>query len=61
MTVLRDSWEETSFELEKLQANPKCVIQEQTALKERLEPPFHIPFESEIINFVPKGRDASMC
>ncbi|KAJ8298146.1 hypothetical protein KUTeg_024677 [Tegillarca granosa] len=59
MVVLRDSWEETSFEIEKLQANPKCVVQEQAALKERLEPPFHIPFESEIINFVPKGRDAS--
>ena len=29
MTVLRDLWEATSFELEKLQCNPQCVAEEQ--------------------------------
>ncbi|XP_062608746.1 phosphoribosylformylglycinamidine synthase-like isoform X1 [Saccostrea cucullata] len=59
MTVLRDIWEETSFQLEFLQANPKCVTQEQTGLKERLEPPYHVPFESEIISFSQRGRPTS--
>ncbi|XP_078326512.1 phosphoribosylformylglycinamidine synthase-like isoform X4 [Crassostrea virginica] len=57
MTVLRDVWEETSFQLERHQTNPKCVTQEQAGLKERLEPPYHVPFESEIISFTPKGRN----
>lgn len=60
MTVLRDVWEETSFQLERHQTNPKCVTQEQAGLKERLEPPYHVPFESEIISFTPKGRNTSM-
>lgn len=57
MTVLRDVWEETSFQLERYQTNPKCVTQEQAGLKERLEPQYHVPFESEIISFTPKGRN----
>lgn len=58
--VLRDSWEETSFQLEKLQTNPQCVEEEQMGLKERLQPHYHVPFESEIITFHPKGSDPSM-
>lgn len=60
MTGLRDIWEETSFQLERFQTDYQCVQQEQQGLKERLEPPYHIPFESEIISFVPRGRPTSM-
>lgn len=36
---LRDLWESTSFELEKLQCNPKCALQEKQQLKLRREAP----------------------
>ena len=46
MTVLKDTvenlreiWEATSFELEKLQSNPKCALQEREQLKLRREVP----------------------
>ena len=35
LATLRDVWEATSFELEKLQANPACVAQEQASLATR--------------------------
>lgn len=60
MTILRDIWEETSFQLERHQANPKCVAQEQAGLKERVDPPYHVPYESEIISFTVRGRTTSM-
>ncbi len=44
MPVLRDIWEETSHELEKLQANPSCAKQERNTLKERTSPPFSLSF-----------------
>jgi len=44
MPVLRDIWEETSFELEKLQCNPECVEQEKNALKDRKGPSYHLSF-----------------
>jgi hypothetical protein len=60
MTVLRDMWEDTSFQLEYYQTDKSCVQQEQLGLKERLEPPYHVPFESEIVSFVPRGRPESI-
>ncbi|XP_048244278.1 phosphoribosylformylglycinamidine synthase-like [Haliotis rufescens] len=42
--VLRDIWEETSFQLERLQANPHMVQQEQEGLKSRRFPPYQLPF-----------------
>ena len=33
MTVLRDLWEEMSFQLEKRHRNPECVVQEEAGLK----------------------------
>lgn len=42
---LRDVWEETSHQLEKLQANPKCVEEEGKGLAERKAPPFKITFD----------------
>ena len=35
----RTVWEETSFQLDKRQANPKCVEEERTGLASRQVPP----------------------
>jgi phosphoribosylformylglycinamidine synthase len=45
MTVLRDVWEATSFQLEKRQRNPKCVHQEEVGLKLRHAPHWKLTFE----------------
>jgi len=42
---LRDIWEATAFELERLQANPECVAQEQAGLRQRSAPPYRLSFE----------------
>lgn len=47
MADLRDIWEATSFELEKLQANPGCVAQEQEGLKLRKSAPYDLTFDAE--------------
>ena len=44
---LRDLWEETSYRLERLQANPDCVQQERDTLPERTGPRFTVPFIPE--------------
>jgi len=41
---LRDLWEETSFRLDRLQANPACVEEEASGLWHRSGPKFHVPF-----------------
>ena len=56
MVVLRDMWEETSFQLERRQANPGCVTQEQEGLRERREPVYQVPFEPDMVHIVPKGK-----
>ncbi|XP_033111209.1 phosphoribosylformylglycinamidine synthase-like [Anneissia japonica] len=48
MTSLRDVWEETSFQLERLQANPKCVEEEQKNLANRTTPPFKLTFDPSV-------------
>jgi phosphoribosylformylglycinamidine synthase len=45
MTVLRDLWEATSFQLEKRQRNPKCVVQEEEGLKSRRAPEWKLTYE----------------
>ncbi|XP_038056272.1 phosphoribosylformylglycinamidine synthase-like [Patiria miniata] len=45
MTVLRDAWEETSFRLEALQANPECVTEERLGLGQRVAPPYKLTFD----------------
>jgi hypothetical protein len=45
MTELRDVWEETSFELEKLQCNQVCVSQEKKNLKNRSAPAYKVTFD----------------
>jgi len=47
MRDLRDLWEETSFQLDHLQANPDCVEQERTGLRDRTGPRFAVPFTPE--------------
>ncbi|KAK6975500.1 phosphoribosylformylglycinamidine synthase [Biomphalaria glabrata] len=47
MTELRDMWEETSFVLERMQSNPKCVQQEQSGLKHRKEPNYVVTFDPD--------------
>ncbi|MGM0668198.1 MAG: phosphoribosylformylglycinamidine synthase [Gemmatimonadota bacterium] len=44
MPVLRDIWEETSYQLERLQANPELVEEERRDLRDRKGPTFHVPF-----------------
>ncbi len=44
---LRDLWEETSYRLDRLQANPDCVDQERTGLRKRTGPQYSLPFTPE--------------
>ncbi|MDE2998112.1 MAG: phosphoribosylformylglycinamidine synthase [Gemmatimonadota bacterium] len=41
---LRDLWEETSYRLERIQANPRCVEQERLSLSRRKTPAYTLPF-----------------
>lgn len=41
---LRDLWEETSYRLERIQANPRCVEQERVSLRRRKAPAYTLPF-----------------
>lgn len=47
MPVLRDVWEATGFELEKLQCNPECAIQEHEGLASRTGPTWHLTYTPE--------------
>lgn len=44
MTSLRDVWEATSFQLARLQSNPKCVMVEESSLSARKTPPYSLSF-----------------
>ena len=41
---LRDVWEATGFQLERLQAAEECVEAEQAGLAQRTAPQWHLPF-----------------
>jgi len=45
---LRLLWEETSFQLEKLQCNPQCVEDEKICLSERTTPQYNMSFTPRI-------------
>ncbi|ETE69596.1 Phosphoribosylformylglycinamidine synthase, partial [Ophiophagus hannah] len=47
VSTLRNWWEATSFQLEKLQANPDCVAQEEMGLSKRTEPNFTLTFNPQ--------------
>ncbi|MBZ3888399.1 Phosphoribosylformylglycinamidine synthase [Sciurus carolinensis] len=40
---LRALWEETSFQLDRLQAEPHCVAEEEQGLRERMGPSYFLP------------------
>jgi phosphoribosylformylglycinamidine synthase len=44
MRVLRDIWEETSYHLDRLQANPVCVDEEKKVNFDRKGPQYHLSF-----------------
>lgn len=52
-TELRDVWEATGFELEKLQANEESVAEEQSNLKHREAPKWHLSFTP---TFTPESK-----
>jgi len=47
MPELRDLWEETSYRLDLLQANPECVEQEREGLRLRSDPGYRLSFNPE--------------
>lgn len=49
MRTLRDTWEATSFALDRLQANPACVAAEKAGLSKRTGMNF------DVVNFTPKN------
>jgi phosphoribosylformylglycinamidine synthase len=55
---LRDLWEATAFELERLQANPACVEQERTGLRKRWGPRYRLSFTPRVTPAEILGRRA---
>lgn len=49
MADLRDTWEATSFQLERLQCIPRCVEEEESGLRHRKAPPYKLSFTPEPI------------
>ena len=47
MVELRRLWEETSYQLERLQADPACVDQEKEQIYQRSGPSYHLSFTPE--------------
>ena len=45
LACLRALWEGTSFQLDRLQANPECVNQEEAGLARRTQPYFKLTFD----------------
>ncbi|XP_061744511.1 phosphoribosylformylglycinamidine synthase isoform X1 [Nerophis ophidion] len=49
LPCLRSWWEETSFRLERLQANELCVQQEEEGLAGRTQPSFKVTFDPSVV------------
>lgn len=47
MVLLRSWWEETSYQLERLQINPVCADQEKAAIHDRKGPQYSLSFQPE--------------
>jgi len=47
MRILRQQWEETSYQIERLQINPRCADEEKKNIFDRKGPAYVIPFEPE--------------
>jgi phosphoribosylformylglycinamidine synthase len=48
MQILRQTWEETSYQLERLQMNPVCADAEKLEIANRKGPEYHLPFVPEL-------------
>ncbi|HAT74026.1 MAG: Phosphoribosylformylglycinamidine synthase [Candidatus Moranbacteria bacterium GW2011_GWF2_36_839] len=48
MQVLRQWWEETSYQIERLQKNPECADQEKNNIFERKGPKYNVSFEPKL-------------
>ncbi|XP_077983888.1 phosphoribosylformylglycinamidine synthase-like [Glandiceps talaboti] len=57
MATLRDVWEETSFRLERLQANPQCVVEEEANMANRTAPSFKLNFDPAVKPDILKNLD----
>ena len=53
MRVLRERWEETSYQIDRLQRNPQCADEEKKNIYDRKGPSYVVPFE-------PKPTPASL-
>ena len=53
MIVLRGWWEETSYQLERLQMNPACAEEEKATIYDRKGPSYHL-------SFTPKAPPAAL-
>ena len=53
MRVLRDIWEETSHQLNMLQTNPECILEEKEAIYDRQGPSYKITFTPEQTPLIP--------
>jgi phosphoribosylformylglycinamidine synthase len=63
MRTLRQCWEETSYQLEKLQTNPVCAEQEKENIFDRSGPAYFVPFSPaptpiDILNKLDKPKVA---
>ncbi len=47
MVLLRQWWEETSYQLERLQVNPECAIAEKINIMDRTGPEYQLSFKPE--------------
>lgn len=47
MRVLRNIWEETSYQIERLQANPECAEEEKKNIFDRIGPSYKLTFTPE--------------
>jgi len=47
MRLLRQWWEETSYQLERLQMNPDCADEEKTNIYDRFGPTYNLPFSPQ--------------
>lgn len=62
LTVLEAArlWEETSYQLEKLQTNPACAEEEYHSLTNRAYSTYHVPFTYRDFVFGPKNSGVSV-
>ncbi|MGD0281256.1 MAG: phosphoribosylformylglycinamidine synthase [Dissulfurispiraceae bacterium] len=58
---IRSVWEETSHQLDMLQANPECVLEEKASIYDRPGPSFHVSFNPKQTPAVILKKKAKPC